>query len=53
MNIMKKSLTVVIILLFIGVAVAPGFNNNVVKAAEDDFVEVTPCLVYKTLSSST
>lgn len=39
---MKKILTVSIILLFIGVAVAPSINQSVVKAStEDDLVEVT------------
>jgi hypothetical protein len=40
--IMKKILVVGIILLFIGVAVAPSFNQSVVKAStDDDLVEVT------------
>ncbi|PNX52457.1 MAG: hypothetical protein BV458_09470 [Thermoplasmata archaeon M9B2D] len=39
---MKKILAVSIILLFIGVAVAPSFNQSVVTAStEDDLVEVT------------
>jgi hypothetical protein len=39
---MKKILVVGIILLFIGVAVAPSINHSVVTASqEDDFVEVT------------
>jgi hypothetical protein len=38
----KKSLVVSVILLFIGVAVAPSINHSVVKASqEDDLVEVT------------
>jgi hypothetical protein len=37
-----KCLTVVIILLFIGVTVAPSINFNVVKASNDnDLIEVT------------
>ncbi|PNX54030.1 MAG: hypothetical protein BV458_01165 [Thermoplasmata archaeon M9B2D] len=39
---MKKGLVVTVIILFIGVAVAPSINQSVVKASqEDDFVEVT------------
>jgi len=39
---MKKLLTIGIILLFIGVAVAPSINSTVVKAStENDLVEVT------------
>ncbi len=42
MNLIKKWLAVGIILLFIGVAVAPSINFNVVKASTDkDLVEVT------------
>jgi hypothetical protein len=41
MNRMKKSLAVAVILLFIGIAVAPSINVTVVKASDDDFVEVT------------
>jgi len=38
----KKILSISIILLFFGVAVAPSFNQNVVKASQEkDFVEVT------------
>jgi hypothetical protein len=39
---MKKILTVGIILLFIGIAIAPGINQSIVKASQDDdLVEVT------------
>jgi len=39
---MKKISVVAIILLFIGVAVAPGINTSIVKASqEDDLIEVT------------
>jgi site-specific recombinase XerD len=39
---MKKIFAVSIILLFIGVAVAPSINQSVVKAStDDDLVEVT------------
>jgi hypothetical protein len=42
MNVMKKSLVMVIIFLFIGVAIAPSINFTVVKASNDnDLVEVT------------
>jgi hypothetical protein len=42
MNKLKKSLAVAVILLFIGVAVAPSINVTVVKASTDnDLVEVT------------
>jgi len=42
-NWVKKGLVVSVILLFIGVAVAPSINFNVVKASNDnDLVEVTP-----------
>ncbi|MBE3093873.1 MAG: hypothetical protein IMZ52_02495 [Actinobacteria bacterium] len=41
-NWVKKSLVVSVILLFLGVAVAPSINVNVVKASDDnDLVEVT------------
>jgi hypothetical protein len=36
MDIMKKSLTVVVIFLFLGVAVAPSINISVVKASDDN-----------------
>jgi len=40
-NVLRKSLAVAVILLFIGVAVAPSINLNVVKASNDnDLVEV-------------
>jgi hypothetical protein len=39
---LKKGLAVSVILLFIGLAIAPSINFNTVKASdEDDFVEVT------------
>jgi hypothetical protein len=42
MAIIKKSLSVAVILLFIGVAVAPSINFTIVKASSDnDLVEVT------------
>jgi hypothetical protein len=41
MNKYKKGLVVSVILLFIGVAVAPSINQSVVKATDDDLVEVT------------
>jgi hypothetical protein len=42
MNIMNKSLAIGVILLFIGIAVAPSINQSVVKASTDnDLVEVT------------
>jgi len=41
-NYVKKGLVVSVILLFIGVAIAPSINFNVVKASDDnDLVEVT------------
>ena len=41
-NVLRKSLVVAVILLFIGVAIAPSINSNVVKASNDnDLVEVT------------
>ena len=42
MNARRKSLAVTVILLFIGVSIAPSINFNVVKASNDnDLVEVT------------
>lgn len=42
MNLIRKEIAVGIILLFIGIAVTPSINFNVVKASsEDEFVEVT------------
>ncbi|MCU0851349.1 MAG: hypothetical protein MUC80_08810 [Candidatus Thermoplasmatota archaeon] len=38
---MKRILTVGVILLFVGVAVAPSINQSVVKATDDHLVEVT------------
>jgi hypothetical protein len=41
-NVLRKSLAVAVILLFIGVAVAPSINFTVVKASTDnDLIEVT------------
>jgi len=41
-NWMKKGLVVSVILLFIGVAIAPSINQSVVKAStDDDLIEVT------------
>ena len=41
-NVLRKSLAVAVILLFIGIAVAPSINLSVVKASNDnDLVEVT------------
>jgi hypothetical protein len=41
-NVLRKSLAVAVILLFIGVSIAPSININVVKASNDnDRVEVT------------
>jgi len=41
-NVLRKSLAVAVILLFIGVAIAPTINFQVVKASQDDdLVEVT------------
>jgi hypothetical protein len=42
LNTEKKSLVIIVILLFIGVAVAPSINTSIVKASQDDdLVEVT------------
>ena len=42
MNITKKSLVVAVILLFIGISIAPSINHSVVTASQDDdLVEVT------------
>jgi hypothetical protein len=41
-NVVRKNLVIAVILLFIGVAVAPSINVNVVKASDDnELVEVT------------
>ena len=41
-NPVKKGLAVVVILLFIGITVAPSYNFNVIKAsAENNFIEIT------------
>lgn len=40
-RLLRKGLAAAVIFLFIGVALAPCINISVVKAADDDFIEVT------------